>query len=584
MNRNTLYAQVFVDELARSGLKAVCAAPGSRHAPLMLAFARHPEIKVYSHLDERSAAFFALGLALATDEPVAMICTSGSAAANFFPAVVEAHQSRVPLLVITADRPPELRYSGANQTMDQVKMFGDFVLWAMDANLPEAQPAALTMRALRTLAARAYATANGIRKGVVHINIPFRKPLEPIPVAGDADTVPAGAEARAEREPFTRMSRPAAPLPNAAEIAQLRQLVAEHPRGVILCGGRMRNDEAMAQALAAASRATGYPILAETYSGMRYNRHVHTLGAYESYMMLPEVPKPEVILRFGAVPTGTTLTNLILQSGATLVQIGASGMWMDDAHLTGLFIHADEAVVANALAAHDLRRAPSSLERLEAAVWEILASELRTGTYSDMAAAFDMLELLPDGTAVFAGNSLAVRHVDQFARPSQRDVQVYASRGVAGIDGNLSTALGIGAGRPGKPLVALVGDITFYHDMNGLLAVKRCGVPITIVLLNNDGGGIFNRLPIKDHDPEFTEYFITAHGLDFSHAAALYGLDYVRVTTRDEFRQTFAQCVRKPENSTIIEVRTDGKQDEARRQQLNEVIRAQLRGMLTPPA
>src|SRR5690606_9090424 len=185
-NRNVLWTDVFVDELARAGLKAVCIAPGSRSTPLTLAFARHGDIKIYAHLDERSAAFFALGLALASDEPVALVCTSGTAAANFFPAIVEAHMSRVPLLVITADRPPELRYSGANQTIDQIKMYGDYALWSVDAPLPEANPAALTIRSLRTLANRAYAKANGIRKGVVHINMPFRKPLEPIPVAGDA--------------------------------------------------------------------------------------------------------------------------------------------------------------------------------------------------------------------------------------------------------------------------------------------------------------------------------------------------------------------------------------------------------------
>ncbi len=195
-NRNTLWANIFVDELSRAGLQAVCIAPGSRSTPLTLAFAQHGGIKIYTHLDERSAGFFALGLALASDAPVALLCTSGTAAANFFPAIIEAHMSRVPLIVITADRPPELRHSGANQTIDQVKMYGDQVLWSVDVGLPEANPPAIAIRNLRTLAARAYAKANGIRKGVVHINMPFRKPLEPVDVEGDAVEVPAGAEAR----------------------------------------------------------------------------------------------------------------------------------------------------------------------------------------------------------------------------------------------------------------------------------------------------------------------------------------------------------------------------------------------------
>ena len=198
MNRNTLYAQILVDELVRAGLRQVCLSPGSRNTPLVLAFAQHPQIKVTSHLDERSAAFFALGMAIGLNAPVALLCTSGSAAANYFPAIVEAHQSRVPLIVLTADRPPELRHSGANQTIDQIKMYGGYALWSVDAALPEAAPTALSIRNLRTLAARAFAVANGEqhRKGVVHVNLPFRPPLEPLAVTSDVTTVPTGALAR----------------------------------------------------------------------------------------------------------------------------------------------------------------------------------------------------------------------------------------------------------------------------------------------------------------------------------------------------------------------------------------------------
>ena len=176
-----------------AGLKAVCIAPGSRSTPLTLAFAQHPDITVYPHLDERSAAFFALGIALKTDQPVALVCTSGSATANFFPAIIEAHESQVPLIILTGDRPPELRDSGANQTIDQVKLYGSYALWSVDLALPEADPDPLLIRYLRTTAARAYATANGIRKGVVHLNMPFRKPLEPTLVERRQDGFSAAA-------------------------------------------------------------------------------------------------------------------------------------------------------------------------------------------------------------------------------------------------------------------------------------------------------------------------------------------------------------------------------------------------------
>src|SRR5579859_2713375 len=203
-NRNLLWAKGFVEELARGGLKAVCIAPGSRSTPLAIAFAEQPGIKVYSHIDERSASFFALGLALADDAPVAVLCSSGTATANFYPAIIEAHYSNVPLLILTADRSPELRHSGANQTIDQVKLYGDHVLWAVDVALPEAEPPALAVRNLRTLAARALATANGLSKGPVHLNFPFRKPLEPLPVERDLHTI---ADERPAGVPMTRLWR-----------------------------------------------------------------------------------------------------------------------------------------------------------------------------------------------------------------------------------------------------------------------------------------------------------------------------------------------------------------------------------------
>lgn len=226
---NTLWAETFVDELARGGLQAVVIAPGSRSTPLTLAFAAHPAIRHYLHLDERSAAFFALGLALATTRPVALLCTSGTAGANYFPAIIEARMSQVPLLVLTSDRPPELRHSGANQTIDQVKLYGDQVLWGVDVALPEADAPAVALRNLRTLAARALATAAGLPPGPVHLNFPFRKPLEPA-LPHTPAFAPAGP-------PHTRTLRGQL-LPTPNQIAELAALINQHERGLIVCGPR----------------------------------------------------------------------------------------------------------------------------------------------------------------------------------------------------------------------------------------------------------------------------------------------------------------------------------------------------------
>lgn len=579
MNRNTLWANIFVDELARNGLKAVCAAPGSRHTPLMLAFAKHPDIKVYSHLDERSAAFFALGLAMATDSPVATVCTSGTAGANMFPAIIEAHQSRVPLIVITADRPHELRESGANQTIDQVKMFGDFVLWAVDTALPEANPPAIAIRNLRTLAARVYAKTNGLRKGVVHVNMPFRKPLEPTPVDGDMVEVPEGAFSSSMGTPQTFMWQTSTPTVSPQQLERLVSQIARHAKGIIVMGlGLPRHTIFGALRL---SRKLKFPVFADPISNNRFvSDSSLVFAAYESYFQ-QMAENPTLVIRVGDVPISKWLNTYISKnSRKTYIHISESGEWSDDSHTVSDFYHAQVTdTLLKIERASDKREATQwydDFAAMETTSWQTIDHQIETGEYFDGAVVYDVVELIPDESILFAGNSLPVRHLDQFGKPQNKRIYAYANRGASGIDGNISTALGLGAANPDKPLVAIMGDITFYHDMNGLLAAHRSGVPITIVLLNNDGGGIFNRLPIKNHDPEFTEYFITAHGLDFSHAAKLYGLDYVSIDAyasgaRQQFREVFAARV-GGDTSTIIEVRTDGKRDDARRQAIVKAV------------
>jgi 2-succinyl-5-enolpyruvyl-6-hydroxy-3-cyclohexene-1-carboxylate synthase len=585
VNRNILWAEIFVDELARSGLKAVCAAPGSRHTPLMLAFAKHPKIKVYSHLDERSAAFFALGMAMAWDEPVALVCTSGSAGANYFPAIVEAHQSRVPLIVITADRPPELRHSGANQTIDQIKMFGDYALWFVDTALPEAKPSALTIRNLRTTANRAFATANSLRKGVVHINMPFSKPLEPTPNEGDVLEIPKGAEAREDGKPFASLATYEA-LPNV-QLGELADIFNKYSNGLVLASINSRFSSQLETGFAVYSskdyvsrfaEMLAYPLIAEPSSGYRFG-YQNSIGAYDSFMRdMKAMPRPDVIVRFGDVPTSNWLNQYIADvQPRYYIHFSPSGVWADDSHLASHLIQVKFPVKYNV---DRPTNTPyhQAFQTLESTTWQVIDHEIATGEYFDGAVVYDVVDLIPDNSTLFAGNSLSVRHLDQFGKPNGKRIHAYANRGASGIDGNISTALGLGAASPERPLVAVVGDITLYHDMNGLLAVHRCGVPVTIVLLNNDGGGIFNRLPINKFEPEFTDYFLTPHGLDFSHAAKLYGLDYIVANSRDEFRKAFSERV-GGKQSTIIEVQTDSRKDEARRQEIVKAVQEALKGL-----
>lgn len=570
MNTNILWAETFVDGLARAGLRAVCIAPGSRSTPLTLAFDAHPDIKVYGHLDERSAVFFALGLAIATERPVAMVCTSGTAAANFYPAIIEAHYSHVPLLVLTADRPHELRESGANQTIDQIKLFGDHVLWSVDVALPSADAPAVVHRYLGTLAARAYATADGLVKGAVHLNFPFRAPLEP---SGGAEE----QRSRGVGEKGTRIWR-GEMRPSVAQVQELAGIIRQHERGLIVCGPDDQRDAGFVAAVTRLSQATGYPILADPLSGLRFGPHVENgrvSGAYNFYLAgqgrLPA--EPQLILRFGAVPTSKPLNTYLdtLAEPPVQIHIRANGRWADDTHRVQLFLQADPVVVCYSLCEELTDDQPSkswsdSIASLEASCWQAL-DQWRDDTFFDGTAVADVLAWMPPNTRLFVGNSLPVRHVDMFGRPSTKLIQTYGNRGASGIDGNISTALGIGAADPDAPLVAIVGDITFYHDMNGLFALKELGGRnVTIILLNNNGGGIFHRLPIAAFEPPFTRRFLTPHDLDFAPAAEMYGLHHQLVTDRRTLNQALNDD--SSNRPRLIEVRTNSHEDYERQRAL----------------
>jgi 2-succinyl-5-enolpyruvyl-6-hydroxy-3-cyclohexene-1-carboxylate synthase len=590
-NRNLLWASIIVDELARSGLRAVCIAPGSRSTPLAMAFAEHPDIRVYSIIDERSAAFFALGLALASERPVAVVCSSGTATANFYPAIIEAHYAGVPLLILTADRPPELRDSGANQTVDQVKMYGDHVRWAVDVALPEGNPSSLTIRSLRTLACRAYAVANGMHgtqpKGAVHLNFPFRKPLEPIPVPDDKTSDPTW-EGRTYNQPFTKIAGGRI-YPSDAALESLLDTYRRSERPMIVIGPN--RDAALADELITLARVGHVPLLADPLSQVRYTAHWRemesgVIGGYDSFLRgVAEWEQPDLILRFGAMPTSQTLIDY-LNAAHDAYQIGfsADGTWKDPNHQIDELIIADPVEIARSLvqfSSEDPRpesRWADLFAEAESKTWKVTEAALDEDFF-DGAVVADAVSLMPDGAALFIGNSLPVRHLDQFARPAPKRVRVFGSRGASGIDGTVSTAAGV-ASDVDAPLTLITGDLGFYHDMNGLLTLKRYGIRMVMVVINNDGGGIFQRLPIAGFDPPYMELFRTSHGMTFAHVAAQYELDYAKACSRAEFRAAFerALCVVNA-HSTIIEVPTDPVHDLNRRNEIVQRVIEAVRGL-----
>ncbi|KAB1196313.1 MULTISPECIES: 2-succinyl-5-enolpyruvyl-6-hydroxy-3-cyclohexene-1-carboxylic-acid synthase [Haloferax] len=576
-NRNTLWARTFVDELARSGINAVCIAPGSRSTPLTEAFDRHDDVETFSHLDERSMAYFALGRARRTGKVTPIVCTSGTAAANFHPAVIEASQGRVPMLVLTADRPPEIRDSGANQTIDQEKLYGSAVRWYKD--MPEPEATDRKLRSLRTTAARAVSEATGVDAGPVHLNFPFRKPLEPTYVEGDvpADIDPEARDGRDGNTPYVRTTDGVPELPED----HLRNLADELSvgRGLIVAGPA-DPPGFNTEAIAAFAHATGFPIVADPLSGLRFGGHTRTttvLGGYDGYLderITDDWPDPDVVVRIGASPTSKPLRKYLARTDARQYVVDPSGEWREAEFTATDLVEAEPSVLAWRLSQLVRNRPDAEWNQLwtdaEDAHWDAVDAE--TDAFEGRLAA-DVADLAPEPSTLFVSNSMPVRELDRFGRPSAKSRTVLGNRGASGIDGIVSSALGAGSASTDH-LTLLTGDLAYYHDMNGLLALGRLGVDATIVLVNNDGGGIFHMLPIEEYEPPFTEQFKTPHGLDFSATEGLYDLSFSSVEM-DEFRDAYADSVAS-DGTDVIEVRTDAASSHRVRDEVRERVVDQL--------
>jgi 2-succinyl-5-enolpyruvyl-6-hydroxy-3-cyclohexene-1-carboxylate synthase len=582
-----LYVGAFVDELARAGLRHVCLCPGSRSAPLALRLADHPALKLWMHLDERSCAFFALGLAKAQRFPVALLCSSGTAAANFMPAIVEAHQARVPLIVLTADRPPELRDTGAPQTIDQIKLYGAYAKWFVEMALPEATVEML--RYARTIAARAVAEALDAPAGVVHLNFPFREPLVPLAppaIPAELQSISAG---RANPQPYARVTTmPRQPEAAPALIATLSAELSSFSKGLIVAGPQTNPD--FPRAVTQLSAALGYPILADPLSQVRCGPQdgangdsANVVDAYDAFLRdanTVERLAPDVILRFGAMPTSKPLM-LYLQryASARQILIDDGGNWNDAARLASDMIRADPTLFCSALATG--ARGPSGSDWLES--WRT-TQRLTRRAITDQISAFEELfegrvfselaQCLPDGATCYVSSSMPVRDLDTFFPANNRAVRFLANRGANGIDGVVSSALGASLASTG-PLVLVIGDIALYHDLNGLLAAKRHSLSATIILINNDGGGIFSFLPQAAYPKHFEQLFGTPHGLDFRPAAELYGAHYQQVNNWSEFRKALTDGLHAP-GLKLIEVRTQREGNVTQHRQVWQAVAAAL--------
>ncbi|MGH2912559.1 MAG: 2-succinyl-5-enolpyruvyl-6-hydroxy-3-cyclohexene-1-carboxylic-acid synthase [Solirubrobacteraceae bacterium] len=587
----------FVDELARCGLRDACTSPGSRSTPLVLSLAGDERLRCHSHVDERCAGFFAVGLAKASYRPVAVTCTSGTAVANLLPAVVEAREARVPLIVLSADRPPELREVGAGQTIDQLEIFGGFAKWFFEVGTHEAGPERI--RWIRTLACRAFWTALEGRPGVVHLNFPLREPLV-------CDELPTRTEqSRPNGAPY--VSRPPrASDPNLAARA-LRELIGASRRGVLVAG-RHERDTPLGEVVAAFCTATGWPLLADPMSGAR--RGDVAIAHYDALLREPTFARehtPEVVIRVGDLPVSKPLRSWLASlEGTRQVALDPEGAWQDPASVVCESIAAEPAATLQALSSmlgatsgHVEPALEASAEHPESALadpstksaddihhdwlasWrsaderaaEAILGVIAASGLSELAVAAELGVLLPEQATLFVASSMPVRDIETFWPVRPDPPRVLCNRGANGIDGTVSSAFGAAAANEG-PVVLLIGDVALAHDLGGLLAVKRLGHKLTIVLLNNDGGGIFDFLPVADsptartresvfadgsgpsEQDTYTRHISTPTSLDFAQAAALYGLEHETVADVASFRAALEHAL-SDQHSSMIEVRTE---------------------------
>lgn len=561
-NTTWLYVRALADEFARAGVRHVCLCPGSRSTPLAMTFAEHPAFHLWLHLDERSCAFFALGLAKSTRAPVLLVCTSGTAAANFFPAIAEASLAHVPLIVLTSDRPAELRDTGAAQTIDQIKLYGAYAKWFAEIALPEAT--APMLRYARTMANRAVAKSLSSPAGVVHFNLPFREPL--IPLEPQLDVPAADRDAffgRADGKPFVTITRDLA-LPDRTALGSLAAFLAKTERGVIVAG--MQNDSSFPIALVQLAAKFRYPILADPLSQVRCGAHdrASVIDAYDAFLRDAALMKqlaPDVVLRFGAIPTSKPVLQY-LQAHASARQILIGGdTWNDPAQIASEAINGDPTLVCNMLLDGGANERASS-DWLNQ--WQAINASTKSAIQTQIASYPDpfegrvfteLAELLPDDATCFASSSMPVRDMDTFFPSSDRRIRFLSNRGANGIDGVVSTALGTSAAGAG-PLVLVIGDLALYHDMNGLLAAKQHHLNALIILVDNDGGGIFSFLPQAAYPEHFEKLFGTPHGLDFQHAATLYDATFTDAADWDTFRSAVRNGLNAP-GLKIIRVKTN---------------------------
>jgi 2-succinyl-5-enolpyruvyl-6-hydroxy-3-cyclohexene-1-carboxylate synthase len=578
-NANTALASTFAEELARGGLRLAVISPGSRSTPLAVALWRQPEIEAKVIVDERSAGFFALGAAQASGEPVALLCTSGTALVNYHPAVVEADESGIPLVVLSADRPPELRGIGAGQTIDQIKSFGSSVRWFCEVGTHEADDSGLLH--YRSVACRALAAARGeTRPGPVHLNLPWREPLAPVPVDGAVTATDPLALNGREGRPLTAVTHIDLE-PSPFLLDEVAGHICNAIAGAIVAGRQL--DPELREPLAHLARVSGFPILADPTSQVRCGPHdrSHVVAGYDLLLREEHFARsvvPDLVLRFGEMPTSKPLRAWIETSGADQIVIDPYGGWNEPTNQAAAILRADPTELASGWAARleglegRERPAPERWVEAEAAAQAALDQAFEgASAISEPALHRALGAAHADGDLVYTSSSMPIRDQEAFLAAGETDALFLSNRGANGIDGLVSSGIGA-AQASGRPTTILTGDLGFLHDIGGLAALRDVSPPVRVVVIDNDGGGIFHFLPQESalDAEEFEALLGTPRGVDVGKAAALFDLPHRRLGSLAELPDALGA------GTGLIEVKTDRHVNVEAHRALTAAVRAAI--------
>ncbi len=559
-NSNTIWASVLVETLSQLGLKTAVLCPGSRSTPLTLAFAHHSNIESIPILDERSASFFALGIAKRSGLPTVLVCTSGTAGANFYPAVIEAKESRVPLLILTADRPPELRDCHAGQTVDQVKLYGNYPNFQTELTVPALDLGLL--RYLRQTLIYAWERTLTPIPGIVHLNIPFRDPLYP--------AIETEAQEFSSQFPAHFFANIKVSQTEQNKIQSFNHLETwkNCSEGIIIAGvNQPQHPQVYCQAIAQLSQILNYPVLAEGLSPVRNYAHLNPnlISTYDLILRnsnLAQKLTPKIVIQIGDLPTSKQLRAWLETTEPDYFILDPTYQNLDSLH--GKTTHIRYSLeqihhfIKNALIPKSCSKYCQLWKDLEAKTRFNLNQTLETiNTLIEPKVAWLISQILPAQTPLFIANSMPVRDVEYFWTPNNLQIQPFFNRGANGIDGTLSTALGVAHRQQSS--ILLTGDLALLHDTNGFLLRNYFTGHLTIILINNNGGGIFEMLPISQFDPPFEEFFATPQNINFAQLTKTYNIDYEFIQSWEQLKQRLNPL---PNHGIrILEIQTNRKID-----------------------